>query len=366
MQSHDLAESKTGISRDHILNCLRETDDQRLESLWRRADDTRRRCVGNDVHLRALLEISNHCRRKCAYCGLNAENEKITRYRMTASEIIDAALGAADWGYGTVVMQSGEDPGIETEWMSDIIKRIKSETGMAVTLSLGERDLDELSRWKEAGADRYLLKFETSNRDLYERIHPSLQGIPSDRLQLLRKLRQLGYEIGTGIMVGVPGQSWDDLANDIETLRDLSPDMIGLGPYIPDPDTPLGREYSARIDENRLVSNSPVTACKTLALTRLVCPRSNMPSTTALAVSDPIFGHFAALERGANVIMINITPSEYREHYRIYPSKSEIDLEAGRIVANIYALGRTVGKGRGDSPHFVDEKDEHMNGRCAQ
>ena len=217
--------------------------------------------MGDEVHLRGLIEISNRCVRECHYCGLRAGNRNLRRYRMSEEEIMACVAQAHAYGYGTVVMQSGEDEGITADWMAGIIRRIRRETPLAVTLSLGERDEADLKAWREAGADRYLLRFETSNPELYARIHPiphPRRGDGRSRLEILRDLAAMGYEIGSGVMVGIPGQTYDDLAPDIELFRELDLDMIGVGPFIPHPGTPLGSapERSPR----RPGSRSPPTS----------------------------------------------------------------------------------------------------------
>ena len=236
------------MQRNDVLGWLQETDPGRLDELWRQADRVRQDSVGGEVHLRGLIELSNYCVRLCGYCGLRAGNLDLERYRLSDDEILDAARMAVAFGYGTVVLQSGEDPALTCHRISRLIQRIKAETALAVTLSLGERDDDELAAWRQAGADRYLLRFETSNRALYERIHPPLEmerrgaEIPvcrpsepisrqtrifarpacclHERLVILATLRRLGYEVGSGVMIGIPGQTYDDLADDIECSVD--------------------------------------------------------------------------------------------------------------------------------------------------
>lgn len=342
------------MDRSTVLSWLREDDDKRLQILWNLADSTRRENVGDAVHLRGLIEFSNHCVRACGYCGLRLPNSRVERYRMSEDEIVACARQALQYGYGTVVLQSGEDPGVKTDWISRVIRRIKEETNLAVTLSLGERGEDELAAWREAGADRYLLRFETSNPVLFERIHPSLPGHKSDRMALLRRIKSLGYEAGSGVMIGIPGETWDDLASDILAFRDLDLDMIGIGPYIPHPDTPLGQEPAAT-DASEQVPNNELTTYKAVALARLVCPRSNIPSTTALATLNLAEGRELGLSRGANIVMPNLTPVAYRAMYEIYPAKACIRETAdqchGCMKRRIESIGRTVGAGRGDSPN---------------
>jgi biotin synthase len=292
--------------------------------------------------------------RQCAYCGIRAGNHDLERYRMSAAEILECAREAVGRGYGTVVIQAGEDPGLTREGVAEVIRWVKRETPLAVTLSLGERSLDDLRTWREAGADRYLLRFETSNRALYDRLHPPVGGRPSNRLASLRELQDLGYEAGGGVMIGLPGQTYEDLATDIELFRELDLDMIGVGPYIPHPKTPLARsaEDSAAPPGDQ-VPATELMGYKVVALARLVCPLANIPSTTALATVSGDASRQLGLERGANVVMPNVTPAQYRTKYDIYPSKGRTQVatdEGDRLIREgILAIGRKVGVGRGDS-----------------
>jgi biotin synthase len=343
------------IGTEDILGWLTEEDEGVLEGLWRQADDTRRSCVGDEVHLRGLVEISNYCVRQCHYCGIRAGNAGLTRYRMSAAEVVDCARAAVQFGYGTVVLQSGEDPGITGRWVCEVIESIKRETDLAVTLSLGERTIDELAAWKEAGADRYLLRFETSNPELFSIIHPAAPGRPPvDRLALLEELHRLGYEAGSGVMIGIPGQTYRDLAADIALFRSLELEMIGVGPYIPHPGTPMASMRRADGEgPGAQVPNTELMTYKTLALTRLVCPQSNIPSTTALATLNLEEGRELGLMRGANVVMPNLTPPEYRIHYEIYPAKACVRETADQcnscLRRRIESIGRKVGKGPGSA-----------------
>jgi len=345
-----------GLDRlDHetIVGWLREADPAVLERLWARADAVRAAHVGDAVHLRGLIEISNHCIRHCLYCGIRACSDGVTRYRMTAAEILECAREAKRLGYGTVVMQSGEDPGLTREFIADRVRAIKAETGLAITLSLGERSDEDLKAWKGTGADRFLLRFETSDPGLYHRIHPSLPGTLSDRVAQLQRMRAMGYEIGSGVMVGIPGQTWEILARDIELFRDLDIDMIGIGPFLPSPRTPLGGEAAERLraSADEQVPNNEEATLKVVALTRLVCPEANLPSTTALATIDPATGRELGLVRGANIVMPNVTPPTYRVLYEIYPGKACIHETAeacqGCLERRIRSIGRTVGSGPG-------------------
>lgn len=354
------------MTRSELETWLRESDPARLEQLWAWADRVRRQHVGDEVHLRGLVEISNYCVRSCGYCGIRTER-KIPRYRMTAEEILACARQAVQYGYGTLVLQSGEDYGITRDWLAAIIRRVKSETALAVTLSLGERPEEDLIAWREAGADRYLLRFETSDRALYDRIHPPRPGQQrSDRFALLRRLREMGYEIGSGVMIGIPGQTYTSLAADIALFAELDLDMIGVGPWIAHPDTPLGKSQDASREsraaegstgetpappEDEQVPNTEQMTYKVLALTRIVCPEANIPSTTALATLNKEGGRELGLSRGANVVMPNLTPAPYRALYEIYPEKACLN-ETAEVCClclrqRIESLGRRVGKGPG-------------------
>lgn len=341
------------LSHDACVRWLRETDAERLKPLYREADAVRAREVGDDVHLRGLVELSNHCARLCGYCGLRADRDSLTRYRMSTEEVLDCVRNAAAFGYGTVVLQAGEDYGLTQAWVTDLIRQIKSETDLAVTLSLGERPDDDLRVWKEASADRYLLRFETSNRALYDRIHPPLGETQSDRLAILRHLRTLGYEVGSGVMIGIPGQSFDDLADDLALFRELDLDMIGVGPFILHPETPAAA--FPPLGDGEQVPATEEMAYKMIALARLLCPKANIPSTTAIATLNKATGRELGLQRGANVVMPNLTPPKYRALYQIYPAKACLDETAEEcrscMRGRIHSIGRHVGRGRGDSPN---------------
>jgi biotin synthase len=261
------------------------------------------------------------------------------------------ARQALAFGYGTVVLQAGEDPGLDAQWVADLVRDIKGATGLAVTLSLGERSPDELALWRARGTDRYLLRFETSDLELFARIHSPAAGQSGcDRIALLRTIKALGYETGSGIMVGIPGQTCASIARDLELFRELDLDMIGIGPYIAHPATRLGRESAPTAGADQVPATEQM-ACIVIALARLVCPQANIPSTTALATINSLHGRALGLARGANVCMPNLTPPHYRCLYEIYPGKagsSGTPAESHRsVLATLAALGRPAGKGPG-------------------
>jgi biotin synthase len=361
-------ESK-GLTRGEVLSWLKEEESWKLDFLWEDADCVRHAHVGDEVHLRGLIELSNYCRRDCLYCGIRG-SRKIERYRMTEEEVMECVRTAQKLEYGTVVLQSGEDSGLTSDFITALVRRIKSEAGLAVTLSLGERSRAELARWREAGADRYLLKHETSDPELFRRIHPAdadgyasgsvpapqvcpLPGAAlssaNPRIGLLKYARTLGYEIGSGVMVGIPGQSYESLADDITLFRDLDMDMVGCGPFVPHPDTPLGQSHTQSPESQ--VPATDTMATKVVALTRLVCPDANLPSTTALATVNRERGRELGLERGANVWMPNLTPPKYRALYEIYPGKAKVIDTAEEFHQNLLAtlarIGRVPGRGSG-------------------
>ena len=351
------------MNHDEILAWLHEQDADRLEGLWHRANTIRREHVGDSVHIRGLIEFSNVCRSNCHYCGMRAGRPSLPRYRMSGREILASARKAVEHGYGTVVMQSGEDPGLDVEWLAGIVERIRRETALTVTLSCGERSRDELARWRDSGADRYFLRFETSDRALWKRIHPRQAG-GAHRLDMLGWIKDLGYEIGSGIMIGIPGQTLASLAEDIEWFQRLDLDMIGSGPFVPHAETPLGRAHLSSGSAGILdqVPNTELMTYKVMALTRVVCPRVNMPSTTALATLNREHGSELGLRRGANVLMVNLTPAGYRALYEIYPEKADSSVlpaaQREKVAALLGGLGRFAGSGPGSSPNYRDRQEK--------
>jgi biotin synthase len=319
------------LIRDDVTALLMAKDPT---SLFAAADETRERYVGNAVHLRGIIEFSNFCIKNCLYCGLRRGNRTLERYRMTPTEIMETAHRGAQAGIKTVVLQSGEDPFYTVKILSDIVARLKSELRIAVTLSVGDRAKKEYRLLKESGADRYLLKQETADPELFARLRPgtTLEG----RKRRLRWLKELGYQVGSGGMVGLPGQTVETIADDIMLLAELNVEMAGIGPFIPNGDTPLAdcRGGSAEL------------ALRAVAVTRVVLPYANLPATTSLATVHPE-GRQLALTCGANVIMPDITPFPYKKLYEIYPNKSGVEDDGivdsiPRVTAMIQAMGRTV------------------------
>ncbi|MGI9860216.1 [FeFe] hydrogenase H-cluster radical SAM maturase HydE [Moorella naiadis] len=325
------------LNREDIITLLGAAVGAEADALYRQADNVRARVAGDEVHLRGIIEFSNYCRRRCYYCGLRADNARLRRYRLMPEDIVAVARRGAELGYGTVVLQSGEDPWYTAPVLAGVIREIK-KLGVAVTLCVGERPREEYARWREAGADRYLLKHETANEELYARLHPGMSW--SARRQCLTWLKKLGYQVGSGNIIGLPGQSLADLADDLLLLRQLDVEMAGLGPFIPHPDTPLGGEPAGSVE----------LTYRVVAVARLVIPYAHLPATTALGTLAAN-GRQLALTRGANVIMPNLTPAEYRPDYQIYPNK--ICVNEGPedcrhcLEGMVRSLGRRLGRGPG-------------------
>lgn len=318
-----------------------------FEDLCRRADRVRERNMGPEVHLRGLIEISNICRNNCCYCGIRRDNLSVNRYRMTPEEIVEAAKTGVELGYGTIVLQSGEDPWFDGQRVEDLIRRIK-DMDMAVTLSLGERELEEYALWREAGADRYLLRHETADPELYRRLNPGMT--LERRIQILYHLKDLGYQVGAGFMVGLPGQTPEILVRDLRLLQELDVEMAGIGPFIANPATPLGGDPSGGLEASLTM----------VALTRLLLPMAHIPATTALGSIDPM-GREKALQAGANIVMPNLTPVKYREDYQLYPGKICLSETAehckGCLAGRIESIGRRMGRGPGHSPKWNKRRE---------
>lgn len=304
------------------------------------ADHTRKEYCKDKIHLRGIIEFSNYCRCECLYCGIRCHNRSLQRYRMELDEIVETAKAAYEIGYKTIILQSGEDLWYTREKISSLIRRIKALGDVAITLSLGERDYEDYKQWKQDGADRYLLKHETADEDLYNRLHPHSSF--KKRLQCLRWLKKLGYQPGSGFMIGLPGQNLTTIAKDILLLKELDVDMAGIGPFLPHPATPLGENHAG----------SGLLTLKALAVARILLKRTHLPATTALEVQNRN-NRENAFYTGANVIMRKVQAAKYRRLYEIYPKPpvAEKDLmqERAEIESYIQKIGRQIADDRGDA-----------------
>lgn len=323
------------LSREEIIFLLENADGE----LFSAADEQRKKYVGDEVRLRGLIEFSNICARTCKYCGLRGENGKLDRYRLSADEIVAFAKEGVRLGYRTIVLQSGEDPFFSRDLVVQIVTEIK-KFDVALTLSMGERSFEDYKAFKDAGADRYLLRIETTDKNLYAAMHPGMS--LENRIRCLHDLKKLGYETGSGCLVGLLGQTTDSLADDLLFLKNLDIDMAGIGPFIPNPDTPLAEAVSP-FDNFEM-------SLKVTAVARLLMPDINIPATTATESLRPD-GRMIALKSGANVVMPNITQGEYRKKYEIYPGKICTGEEPAQcvncITAKILAAGRKIASDKG-------------------
>ncbi|MBR3865525.1 MAG: [Clostridia bacterium] len=300
--------------------------------LAEKADAVRRRVYGNKVFIRGLIEVSNICKNDCFYCGIRASNKNCDRYRISADEIIECAREGYKLGFRTFVLQGGEDGYFTDERVEDIIKRIKAEMpDCAVTLSLGERSKDSYQRLFDAGADRYLLRHETADSEHYGKLHPSELSL-ENRMNCLRALREIGYQVGCGFMVGSPYQTNEHIAKDLKFIEEFQPDMCGIGPFIPHKDTPFA-EFSAGTAE---------FTCYLLSIVRLICPEVLLPATTALG-SIKEGGREEGSQAGANVVMPNLSPKSVREKYMLYNNKLSSGDEAAEAVRELDKKIRSVG-----------------------
>jgi biotin synthase len=357
--------SQATFSRNDLSAILGAKAVSDIEVIRRAAETVLLEQCGPQVHLRGLVESSNACSCDCLYCGIRKSNKGVNRYTLTADEIVACARVCSDMGYGSMVIQSGERSDKKfIDLTIEAVRRIKRETrretqpeGLGITLCIGQQSRETYQRLFDAGAHRYLLRIETTNPALFARIHPGDQTFES-RLECLALLRDIGYQVGTGVMIGLPGQTLEDLANDILFYKKHDIDMVGMGPFIPDPETPLGCELCPDIAKRVRLSLLMIAA------TRLTLRDVNIASTTALQALDPI-GREKGLRFGANVIMPQITPPQVRKDYQLYPGKPCLDENAlechsclgARIAFASRAIGYNVW---GDSVHARQRQAEAM------
>jgi biotin synthase len=314
---------------ENIISCTGE-DKARL---FARADEVRKKFMGDGVLLRGVVEFSSYCRNTCLYCGLNKNNTRLERYRLSAEQVMSSAKMIHGCGIKTLVLQSGEDEELDVSWLSELIAEIKKSFGLSITLSVGERDEAEYRLWRKAGADRYLLKIETSDEELYTRLHPSMSF--SNRLKCLDVLKDLGYQVGSGIIIGLKNQTKASLARDIMFFKERDFDMIGIGPFIPHSSTELCDASPGDVE----------LTLKVVAATRICLKNSHIPSTTALgSIKKDADFRIEGLRCGANVLMPNFTPQPYRKFYEIYPNKKCIDEKAGACSFCMEDMVKSIGR----------------------
>jgi biotin synthase len=344
---------------DAVRALLATEDAGAIESLYQHAMQTRNDVIGNKVYLRGLIEYSNRCAKNCYYCGIRAGNKKAYRYEVSDEEVLKAAEYAWRKNYGSIVIQSGERSSKKfTDQISTLIKKIHIQTQgqLRITLSCGEQSEEVYREWYELGAKRYLLRIEASNPDLYRKLHPNnTKHSYQRRLQSINDLVKIGYQAGTGVMIGLPFQTIDNLAEDLFFIKDTGVHMVGMGPYIEHAETPLFKYKNLLLSPEKRVQLS----LKMIALLRLMRPRINIASTTALQTLDPR-GREKGLMAGANVVMPNITPINYKKEYNLYEGKPGLvdqPDQSGQLIEQIIeSAGCVLALGDwGDSRFYNDQ-----------
>ncbi|MGG7078104.1 [FeFe] hydrogenase H-cluster radical SAM maturase HydE [Clostridium sardiniense] len=334
-------------SREELLYLLDNITDEDQEYLIEKANDIRMKNYSNKVYMRGLIEFTNYCKKDCMYCGIRKSNKNADRYRLTFDEIIQCADIGDKLGYKTYVLQGGEDAYFTDERMIEIIKEIKKRhPNNAITLSLGERSYESYKKLYAAGADRYLLRHETASKHLYDKLHPGASF--EERMQCLRNLKEIGYQAGAGFMVGLPGQTNEDLVNDLLFVKEFKPEMCGIGPFIPQKDTPLGEKIGGTLEKTVIM----------LAIIRLLLPDVLLPASTALGSVDPL-GREKGIKAGGNVVMPNLSPTEVRDKYALYDGKICTGDEAAEcrmcIEGRMRRFGYEVEVNRGDNVKWLKE-----------
>ncbi|MBN2162345.1 MAG: [FeFe] hydrogenase H-cluster radical SAM maturase HydE [Pontiellaceae bacterium] len=344
------------LSVEEIAALLSIDNEAEQQALFDCAYAIKEEQVGKVAYFRGLIECSNICMKDCYYCGIRRSNDKVDRFLMEEDEIVKEALWAYEAEYGSCVIQSGERQDENYISMIErVVRRISERTGgeLGITLSLGEQTEETYRRWKDAGAHRYLLRIETTNPELYARIHPEDHRMDV-RKECLKSLRRCGYQVGTGVMIGLPGQTMEDLAHDILFLQSIDIDMVGMGPYIPHSDTPMGLEVPTYSEAQKKTALN--LGLRMIAVTRIVLKDINIAAATALQALE-YTGREQGLKCGANVIMPNVTETDYRPKYQLYDNKPCLDENSsmcrGCLSGRIKGIGETIGfNKRGDSLHF--------------
>ena len=319
--------------------------------LAEKAVAVRQAIYGNTVYIRGLIEVSNICKNDCLYCGIRAGNPNCDRYRLTEEDILSACAEGYELGFRTFVLQGGEDGHFTDERLTSLLTAIKTaHPDCAVTLSLGERSRESYQRLFEAGADRYLLRHETATKSHYEKLHPATLSF-DNRMRCLRDLREIGYQVGCGFMVGSPYQTTDDIARDLEFIADFKPDMCGIGPFIPHKDTVFADRPAGTLD----------MTCYLLSIIRLIHPPVLLPATTALGTIHPE-GRELGILAGANVVMPNLSPASVRKKYMLYNDKVSDGAESAQSKAELQrrmaAIGYEVVTARGDVKAITHKGDQ--------
>ena len=331
-------------SDNDILHFIKTSDPEEMELLFSEAQKVKTKYYGTDVYFRGLIEFTNYCMNDCYYCGLRCSNKKVSRYRLSPEEIMECCRTGDKLGYKTFVLQGGDDPFFTDKVLGKIIRDIRNEfPNHAITVSVGERSKESYKCLFDAGATRYLLRHETASDEHYNKLHPESMGL-KNRKECLYTLRELGYQVGAGFMVGSPFQTPENLLEDLRFLIELDPHMVGIGPFIPQADTPFASYAQGNLE----------LTLRMLALTRILLPKTLLPATTALGTISPN-GRELGFKAGANVVMPNLSPNSVRKFYALYDNKAVTGDEAAESLSimkqRILDFGLTPNMARGDSKH---------------
>lgn len=337
----DQIKNEQTIQREQLQTLLTTTDEQAINYLRDTARKVADDIYGKQVFIRGLIEFTNYCKNDCIYCGIRRSNLNAQRYRLTEEEILSCCANGYELGFRTFVLQGGEDPYFSDERICDIVAKIKQDyPDCAVTLSIGEKDKASYQAFYDAGADRYLLRHETADKTHYQSLHPAEMSF-QHRIQCLYDLKEIGYQVGCGFMVGSPGQTVDTLYEDLMFIKKLQPHMVGIGPFIPQKDTPFGQEPAGTMEQT----------LRLLSIIRLIHPHVLLPSTTALGTIHPL-GREKGIQAGANVVMPNLSPVAVREKYKLYDNKICTGDEAAEcrhcMARRMESVGYQVVVSRGD------------------
>lgn len=337
----DQIKNEQTIQREQLQTLLTTTDEQAINYLRDTARKVADDIYGKQVFIRGLIEFTNYCKNDCIYCGIRRSNPNAQRYRLTEEEILSCCVNGYELGFRTFVLQGGEDPYFSDERICDIVAKIKQDyPDCAVTLSIGEKDKASYQAFYDAGADRYLLRHETADKTHYQSLHPAEMSF-QHRIQCLYDLKEIGYQVGCGFMVGSPGQTVDTLYEDLMFIKKLQPHMVGIGPFIPQKDTPFGQEPAGTMEQT----------LRLLSIIRLIHPHVLLPSTTALGTIHPL-GREKGIQAGANVVMPNLSPVAVREKYKLYDNKICTGDEAAEcrhcMAQRMESVGYQVVVSRGD------------------
>lgn len=341
----DKHKNTQNLSKDELLLLLKTEDEETLEYLRKSAEEVRIENYGKDIYLRGLIEFTSYCKNDCLYCGLRRSNKNAERYRLTKEQILDCCKQGYELGFRTFVLQGGEDNYFTDEKIEDIVKSIKQGyPDCAITLSIGEKSKESYQKFYNAGADRYLLRHETADADHYKKLHPKELTL-ENRMNCLKNLKEIGYQVGCGFMVGSPYQTDENLVSDLLFIKEFKPHMVGIGPFISHKDTPFKDEKNGTLEKT----------LKLLAIIRLLHPKVLLPSTTALGTIHPK-GRELGILWGANVVMPNLSPTNVRKKYMLYDNKICTGDEAAEcrycMQRRMESIGYKVVCDRGDYKDF--------------